>query len=232
MSPNIILIGDFNVHFDKPDNMSTQDFKTMLEFFELTQYVNFITHTKGHILDLVCSCILPYNITSAELPISDHKAVLFNTNLLLSKAKAHRVISNRNIRHVHPESLISLITSNPAPPQTTSTLDLMDYYNDTLSSTLDTLAPLKTQTISFTYISPWYTSELRQLKAVGRRKERLYKKTGLAVHKQMYNDHILLYKNALSTSKNSYYANIFTAGEGNAKTLFSTVKKTTQTTGN
>ena len=83
MSPNIILMGDFNIHFDNTDSTFTKDFKAMLDCLNLTQHVNFTTpreiQYKGLILDLVCrSDIAPFNITPAELPISDHKAVLFN----------------------------------------------------------------------------------------------------------------------------------------------------------
>ena len=78
---------------------------------------------------------------------------------------------------MNPEDLSSLITSNPVPVPTSSPLDLMDYYNDSLSSALDTMAPLKTQTVSFNHTAPWYTPELHQLKDLGLHLERLCTKT-------------------------------------------------------
>lgn len=57
-----------------------------------------------------------------------------------------------------------------------STDDLVSQYNDGLYNLLNIHAPLKTRTVSFTYSAPWYTSALRQLKAQGRRLERVYKK--------------------------------------------------------
>lgn len=114
----------------------TKGFRAVLDCFHQTQYVNFITHTSGHILDLGCfSSITSYNISSAELPVSDHKAVLFNTNLPLSKSKVHRTMSYRNIRHVNPEDLISVITSNPVPAPTPSLPDLVAYDSDTFDHT-------------------------------------------------------------------------------------------------
>lgn len=53
---------------------------------------------------LVCSSgITPYNNTPAKLPISDHKAVLFNTDVLINQ----RCIapSHLTIRPVTPEDL-------------------------------------------------------------------------------------------------------------------------------
>ena len=48
----IIITGDFNIHFDMPDNHSTVRFIEILNHFGLTNHVNFPTHTSGHILDI------------------------------------------------------------------------------------------------------------------------------------------------------------------------------------
>ncbi len=79
---------------------------------------------------------------------------------------------------------------------------------------LDTLAPLKTETVYFTPSAPWFTPELRQLKTKGRSLERLYIKTGLNVYKYMYTDHMLSYKNARLTAKSNYYSNLIGIDEG------------------
>ena len=39
----------------------------------------------------------------------------------------------------------------------------------------------------------------------------------------MYNDHIINYKDALSKAKSDKYANLIRFGDGNTRTLFSTV---------
>ncbi len=54
LSPNIILLGDFNIHVDSASNSFTRDFNSCLDSFGLHQYVGFPTHSKGHTLDLVC----------------------------------------------------------------------------------------------------------------------------------------------------------------------------------
>ena len=53
---NLIIIGDFNFHYDS-DKLYHQDFKRLCNELNLTQHVNFPTHTHGNILDL----ILTYN---------------------------------------------------------------------------------------------------------------------------------------------------------------------------
>lgn len=110
-----------------------------------------------------------------------------------------------------------------APPPASSLADLVTHSNNCLSSSLITLAPLKSRSVSFTHTAPWFTPELRQLKATGRQLERLYKKTGLTVHSQMYSDHLQHYKKALTTAKSAYYSNLINTGTGNSRVLFSTV---------
>ncbi|KAF7641376.1 hypothetical protein LDENG_00283240, partial [Lucifuga dentata] len=194
---------------------------------DLTQFVSFPTHSKGHILDLVCcSGISPCNFNSLELSISDHKIILFDITVPVSKSAVEHSISFWNIKNLNISELNSLVTSSDfLSCPSSSTADLVNHYNDCLSHVLDTLAPWKTRTVSFVHSVPWYTSELRQLKTQGRQLERLCSKTGLTVHKQMYSDHLTHYKNALNAAKSSYYSNIINSGQNNTRTLFSTVNK-------
>ncbi|KAL2104379.1 hypothetical protein ACEWY4_001247 [Coilia grayii] len=222
MSPNIVLMGDFNIHLDNYSSIYVKDFLGILDCMDITQYVDFPTHNKEHTLDLVCSSgITPSNFSTAELPISDHKLVLFDTYLPTIKCKTQRVMSYRNLKKIKAEELSSVIASYPCPD--TSLEDLVDYYNNCMSTALNILAPLKARTVSFIQSSPWFTPELRQMKSKGRRLERLSKKTGLVVHKEMYAEHILQYKNSISAAKTSYYAKTIREGGRNTRTLFSIV---------
>uniref|UniRef100_A0A8C5BDZ8 Reverse transcriptase domain-containing protein n=1 Tax=Gadus morhua TaxID=8049 RepID=A0A8C5BDZ8_GADMO len=224
MSPTVILLGDFNIHIDNPSCTFANDFTSLLDCLGITQHVNLPTHNKGHILDLICCTdITPTNLDVIDFPISDHKAVLFDIHTQLHKTKEQRTISFRNIQLINTTDLSTLISSYPNPPPASSLTDLVTHYNNCLSSSLTTLAPLKTRSVSFTHTAPWFTPHLRQLKATGRRLERLYSKTQLTVHRQMYSDHLHDYKNALTTAKTSYYSNLINTGTGNSRVLFSTV---------
>lgn len=57
---------------------------------------------------------------------------------------------------------------------------------------LDPVAPLKLHSVSFSTSTPWFTPNLRLLKAKSWRLERLYRKSGLAVHMEMYKSNMLL----------------------------------------
>ena len=101
----------------------------------------------------------------------------------------------------------------------------MALYNSVLSLSLDTLAPLKTKSVSFTRPAPWYTSELRAMKAWGRQLERLHKRTGLTVHLLAFKDHAASYKEALSWTKTQYFSTLIRSQENHPKTLFTTINR-------
>ncbi len=175
LSPNIILLGDFNIHVDSASNSFTRDFNSCLDSFGLHQYVDFPTHSKGHTLDLVCcSCVTPLDCTATVIPISDHKLLSFHVNVTLSRSKQQHSMTFRNIKKINPSAFTAAITNLSYSDHLSSSDDLVSFYNSELRQLLDNFAPLKSQTVSFTHSAPWFTPELHQLKTKGRRLERLY----------------------------------------------------------
>ncbi|XP_072556731.1 uncharacterized protein [Paramormyrops kingsleyae] len=227
ISSSILLLGDFNFHIDNVNSKPAAEFMDLLQFFNITQYVNFPTHTHGHILDLVCSNGPTINnLSSHNLCISDHFAITFNIQIPLTAHKAKRTITFRNLKSIDTTAL-SVLLSSKLPtfpsPLSDNPSELVTHYNNTLSYCLDELAPTKTKTVSFTYTAPWYTPELHQMKSRKRQLERLYKKSGLTVHLQIYTDYIQQYKDTLNSARSKYYSNLIYSGSNNPKALFSTI---------
>ena len=52
---SIVFAGDFNIHWDSPNDPYTRKFKELCEAFGLTQHIESATHVKGHTLDLILS---------------------------------------------------------------------------------------------------------------------------------------------------------------------------------
>ena len=152
----------------------------------------------------IYSAVTPFNYSASDLPISDHMLITFNVKVTLSKTKQPRTIYFCNIKDIDSTELDTGISNLPSIHFTSTPGELLSHYNRGLQNLLDTLAPLKSQTVSFTQSAPWFTVELRQL-------ERLYRKTGFTIHKEM-----LTTKDSLTNTKFNYYAERIRLGTGNS----------------
>lgn len=130
MYPSILLLGDLNIHADSTKCSFAAEFLNLHHSLEFSQHVNFPTHAKGHILDLVCSSgISPSNLYGSDLSISDHKAVFFNARI---PAPSHRLrasctITYRNLKNINisaPNNMLdtqlSIDYSNSPPDELVS----------------------------------------------------------------------------------------------------------------
>lgn len=227
MSPSTYLLGDMNCHVDSSSCTFANEFMSLLECFNFSQHVRGPTHNRGHTLDLVCSTgTPPTDLQCLDLAVSDHHAIAFSVPASLSRQRPKRTITFRNIKAVSAPALSTLIAGHLAGISTDpSDGDLVSSYNTALIHSLDSLAPIKTQTVSFNRPAPWFTPELRAMKSTGRRLERLYKKSGLTVHHLAYRDHVKDYKTTLSQSITQYYSTLIGSQEHHPRKLFSTVNK-------
>ncbi|XP_076841983.1 uncharacterized protein LOC143486075 [Brachyhypopomus gauderio] len=229
ISSSILLLGDFNLHIDSPDCKHAMDFLDFLTCSSFTQHTNFPTHNRGHILDLVCSTGLHiHNMSSVDLTISDHLAIIFDIDIPTPDPKQNRKITFRNLKSICPVTLSTCISNSlscSTLPENPTPTDLVNTYNNILSTSLNTLAPLKTKTVTFSHSAPWFNPALHKLKKHLRQLERLCKKTGLAVHTLAYKDHMQHYKLALNKARSNYYSAIIHSGSSNPRSLFSTINK-------
>lgn len=79
------------------------------------------------------------------------------------------------------------------PDHASTPEELIAHYNNGLNNILNCLAPMKTRCGTFTQNAPWFTPELRSIKAKGWQLEWLYRKSALTVHKELYKTHLLHY---------------------------------------
>ena len=168
------------------------------------QLVSEPTHVAGHWLDLVITNESNNRIGDVHVMHTmpkPHFAVRFSA--LLARPPAPRIqIKLRKIREIDTEKFRDDIFTNITAPCD----DLNSYvsnYNSTLSKLLEEHAPLITRNITHRPNSPWYNDDLHNLKREKRAAERKWKKSGLTVHKQIFNDKCKTYCEALNASKKS-----------------------------
>ncbi|CAJ1081757.1 hypothetical protein D5F01_LYC22364 [Xyrichtys novacula] len=78
-----------------------------------------------------------------------------------------RIINFQNLKSNSPSALTAALSLNltASPPQASDNpSDHVTYYNQTLSSCLNLLAPVKSKSVTFACSAPWYTPALHQLK--------------------------------------------------------------------
>ncbi|KAM3583200.1 uncharacterized protein V6R79_009203 [Siganus canaliculatus] len=186
---NLVILGDINIHLNNPSCPSASDFLQLLDCFNLTQHVHDPTHLKGNTLDLVITHSAPINnLFVYDLGISDHSVIAMELPFSSPLFKPKRQISFRNIKNIKHDIFaqdLHYLSSTVLP----SVSEAVDFYNNSLSSLLDLHAPTKTRSVTFARSAPWFTCELRQLKATGRVLERRFKATGLTVHKLAFKTH-------------------------------------------
>jgi len=142
-------------------------------------------------------------ISTWTMSICHHFLLSFTLKLTLSFSKISRLISFPNIKNINLAPLTSSIHSFCFPDtHNLSTPDaLVSHYNTGLHKNLNSLAPLKNRSVSFSVSAPWFTPDFRLMKAKGWQLEHLYRKTGLTIHKEMYNNHLVCYKDSILTPK-------------------------------
>ncbi|CAM4683625.1 unnamed protein product [Leuciscus chuanchicus] len=176
---------------------------------------------------------MPTKVCPKDLSVSDHRAIMFNLAVPepLHRQRNSRSITYRNTKNITTAALLDTLNSKSIMEPLDVCIDnLVLLYNTHLADSFNFLAPLKTRIVSFTHSAPWFTPELRKMKAAGRQLERLSRKTGLTVHALAYSDHVSTYKESLNQAKTMYYTTIIDRGYNNPRALFSTINKLTQPT--
>ena len=195
-----------------------QKFIDLLRVFALKQHVQDFTHIDGHILDLViCSetdSLITENVKVQSL-ISDHFLIVCSLNIENQKAIQKRV-KCRKIKDIDVDSFRRDILNSKLNKQSTfdASLDeIVEEYNATLQSLLDKHAPETIKTLKPRPKQPWYTTDLRSLRRISRRKERNMQKTSrnhpeYAKLKAEFKTAKNTYFQELDTSKTSYYSGL------------------------
>ena len=110
-------------------------------------------------------------------------------------------------------------------PDVLSCDELLSLYNTKLKNLLDIHAPVVRKTLTIKTFSPLISDDIRREICRLRTYERLWRRTGLSVHRQMYKDQRTHVTSLIASAKQSYYNGKIVEGSSNNKTLFRIVDK-------
>ena len=188
LSRTPVLLGDINVHFDDCNHPSTSKMLDMLNVFQFIQSVSQPTHKKNHILDWVMhrpDDHIVQSVLVSHALASDHFCVLFDLMAqcpppppMFRSVRCLRTMNKEAFREELQRALIS------------SPLSSADHLDAVLRAALEAHAPVSRRRVRPSKSAPWYPDiceELRDAKRDRRRAERKWLKTGLTVHKQIFN---------------------------------------------
>lgn len=131
----ILIVGDFNIHVCCETGPLVKYFLTLINTFNLTQWVRKPTHIKGHMLDLVLSNGLVISITDIkDSGISDNFPVMFDVSVCNVETTAH-----------FPAAFINSVLCYANSNNDLSVDELTNLLISACSSILDTVAPLRTK---------------------------------------------------------------------------------------
>ena len=219
---DLLIIGDFNVHFEDLGDSRARKFRELLQTCGLSQAINEPTYpASNHILDLVIFRDTDGLLLSAQCCYdlkSDHYSLVCHLNVpkpkLAPQCKSVRAI--HKIDHVEfSHDLATTLT--PVPTVT----DL----NTTLRKLLDKHAPVRQRAVRQHRWALWYNSvasELQKLERERRRAERCWVSSRLTVHKQIYNATKQKVVECVHQAKTAFYSSKVAAASS-CKELFKTV---------
>ena len=176
LTDKMLLVGDFNVHVDNPDNPDTILLNDLLASYNLVNRINFPTHKHQHTLDLIIDNEDNSLITSTsrDLLISDHNFVHCTLNIK-HPLPSPKTIQYRQIKKMDHTAFRDNLKKHLNLSEDQSLEDMISAYDFILTQTLDALAPAKTKTIKTMQVQPWFSATIKKEIRIHRMKEQKWR---------------------------------------------------------
>ena len=220
---DLVILGDFNLHVDVDSN-HTRQFVDILSSFNLSQHVDFPTHIHGHSLDLIItsSGTVPKHIYQSDR-ISDHFTAIAEFDIDVPNQRDRKMITFRNwksidIQKFKEDILNSDLIATPAH----TVCELADQYNSTLSSILNTHAPLISKQVSTKPQNPWMTPEILAAKNYRRYLERVWRRNPTPLNRSRFSKQTHLCNRMMSKAKSSLYDCLVQENSGDQRSMWRT----------
>ena len=220
---NVLVVGAFNFHMDKPNDPDTRRFVQLYNPLGFDQFVTEPTHVKGHILDIVlCRArTLVTSVTVDNLYMSDHFLLTIGTDLSRPRVP-RKVVKCRNVKSIDRSLFRADIAQSPLVIGSPDGVDdVLDLYNTTILGLLNKRAPEKEKAVPDRPSSPWISKAVIKAKQARRRAERKKRKTGLAVHIEIYKQARNIVTKLIKQAKASHFHAKLEDAATDSKKMFS-----------
>ena len=222
---NFYILGDFNIHVNDPSDKNASDFLDILESQNYVQLVKVPTHEAGNTLDLVIKHrddASLNNIHAQTSHLSDHNIVLFDYNIERPKL-AKKKVTFRKYKSMDIETFKNAIITSDLTTRVEhakSNEDKMFIFNETITELLDRHAPLTSKVITIRPDTSWFTEEIRLSKQLRREAEETWRKSKLAVHRELYKRARAATNSLIVETKRKSLNEKVNDSKGNSKQLF------------
>ena len=157
-------MGDLNFHVDDASNVNATRFSDCVNSVGMVMHVRGPTHKKCHTLDVLLTRSVDEhqigNVTVADIGLSDHYAVSYTLNI----CQQHTGMTNikyRNFRMVNAVTFRQDIQRFRSEDLESLNIEqLVDIYDDTLTSLVDKHAPVKERSVRLRQDTAWYNEYL------------------------------------------------------------------------
>ena len=168
---HIIMLGDFNIHMDKPEHPDTATFNDFLKSFDLVNFTTFPTHISRHTLDLVITSFhrLIKSIEQGHHCFIDATLHVNRAEPLMKHIKFCKVknISSAQFHSDLRDCLEDLLEQLD---------DQVKQYNTKLCKVLHKHAPIIEKKIRDSHHQPWFNDRIKNKIVLRRKKERKWLK--------------------------------------------------------
>ena len=169
---NLIILGDFN-NINSYDDQYAQIFPDTVDAMCFNQIVKFATHRKGNTPDhIFIEMDDIHKITGCRSLgfLSSHVAIQFNVDVRSEKRKCS-VMKKRDLDSIDIQELKSHLDLNDLLELDEDLDMLVEEFDKRISTTLDTVAPVKTIRRSERKLQPWFNDNIKKQHTVLRRQE-------------------------------------------------------------
>ena len=231
-SDTIILVGDFNFHFESSESNDVKSLLDITSSYGLSQLVVGPSHKLGHTLDLVFANIHEFDLPTIhplDLNVSDHFPILFNLPIYSPAKSTAKKVQYRNIKSIdRGEFSRKLCNSLNTRLQSTDieNLEFSEHYQvfaECASEQLDKFAPLRTRSLASNSQPAWMDAEYRHERALRRGLERAWKASGIHEDKVNFLAQQKKCAQLVTTKRTQYYSDLIDKCDGDQRALFNIV---------